>query len=104
MNERPTCSKKLDGLRYLEKKALHVDVRAIAATHRNLLDLVGQGRFREDLYYRLRVIDLPIPPLRERGEDAIELAAAFLDDFRQQVGRGPRRLSSDSLAAIRQHP
>jgi DNA-binding NtrC family response regulator len=107
----PSCQAKV--LRVLEghpfqrlggQESLHVDVRVIAATHRNLLDLVGQGRFREDLYYRLRVIDLPIPPLRERGEDAIELAAAFLDDFRQQVGRGPRRLSSDALAAIRQHP
>lgn len=86
------------------QESLHVDVRIIAATHRDLIELVRQGRFREDLYYRLRVIDLPIPPLRERGEDAIELAASFLDQFRQQVGRGPRRLSAETIAAIRQHP
>ncbi len=107
----PSCQAKV--LRVLEghpfqrlggQESIRVDVRVIAATHRNLIELVGQGRFREDLYYRLRVIDLPIPPLRERGEDAIELAASFLDDFRQHVGRGPRRLSSESLAAIRQHP
>jgi Nif-specific regulatory protein len=107
----PSCQAKV--LRVLEghpfqrlggQESIRVDVRVIAATHRNLIELVGQGRFREDLYYRLRVIDLPIPPLRERGEDAIELAASFLDDFRQQVGHGPRRLSSESLAAIRQHP
>ena len=76
----------------------------IAATNRDLIELVGQGRFREDLYYRLRVIDLPLPPLRERGEDAIELAASFLDHFRRQVGHGPRRLSTEAIAAIRQHP
>lgn len=82
---------------------IRVDVRVIAATHRDLIELVGQGRFREDLYYRLRVIDLPIPPLRERGDDAIELSALFLDHFRRQVGRGPRRLSAETIAAIRQH-
>ena len=85
------------------QESIHVDVRLIAATHRDLVELVAQGRFREDLYYRLRVIDLPIPPLRERGEDAIELAVSFLDHFRQQVGRGARRLSSEAIAAIRQH-
>jgi len=86
------------------QESIHVDVRVIAATHRDLRELVSQGGFREDLYYRLRVIDLSIPPLRERGDDAIELAALFLDQFRQQMGRGPRRLSAEAIAAIRQHP
>jgi DNA-binding NtrC family response regulator len=107
----PSCQAKL--LRVLEghpfqrlggQESIHAEVRVIAATHRDLIELVGQGRFREDLYYRLRVIDLPLPPLRERGEDVIELAALFLDQFRRQVGRGPRRLSAEAIAAIRQHP
>jgi len=86
------------------RESIHVDVRVLAATHRDLRELVGQGRFREDLYYRLRVIDLPLPPLRERGEDVLELAAAFLEHFRRQVGHGPRRLSPAAAAAIRLHP
>ena len=107
----PSCQAKV--LRLLEghpfqrlggQESIHVDVRVIAATHQDLSELVRQGRFREDLYYRLKVIDLRIPPLREREEDAIELAASFLEHFRRQVGRGPRRLSSEAIAAIRQHP
>ena len=86
------------------QEPVHIDVRVIAATHRDLKELVEKGRFREDLYYRLRVIDLSVPPLRERGEDAIELAASFLDQFRRQMGRGPCRLSTEAIAAIRQHP
>jgi Nif-specific regulatory protein len=85
------------------QESIHVDVRVIAATHRDLLELVRQGAFREDLYYRLRVIDLAIPPLRERGGDAVELASLFLEQFRQQVGRGPRRLSEEAIASIRRH-
>jgi Nif-specific regulatory protein len=82
-------------------EAIHVDVRMIAATHRNLPEMIEQHRFREDLYYRLRVIDIKVPPLRDRGEDVIELAAMFVESFRSQMGRGPRRLSNAALDALR---
>ena len=80
---------------------IHVDVRMMAATHRNLPEMIEQHRFREDLYYRLRVIDIKVPPLRDRGEDVIELAAMFLESFRSQMGRGPRRLSDTAMDALR---
>jgi Nif-specific regulatory protein len=80
---------------------INVDVRMIAATHRNLPELIEQRLFREDLYYRLRVIDIKMPPLRDRDEDVIELAAMFLESFRSQMGRGPLRLSNAALDALR---
>jgi Nif-specific regulatory protein len=79
---------------------IRVDVRIVAATHRNLADLIKQGRFREDLYYRLRVIELRVPPLRERGEDRLTLAAHFLNYFHRQTGRGPSRLAPATANAI----
>ena len=84
--------------------SIHVDVRIIAATHRDLRELIRQRQFREDLFYRLRVIDLHLPPLRERGDDSIELASKFLEQFRHQVGRGPQRLSAEAIDAIRSYP
>ena len=83
--------------------SVHVDVRVVAATHRDLAELVRQGRFREDLFYRLRVIDMPLPPLRDRGDDVIELTSQFLDQFNHQVGRAPRRLSLEAGDAIRRY-
>jgi len=80
---------------------INVDVRMIAATHRDLPEMIEQRRFREDLYYRLRVIDINMPPLRDRDEDVIELAAMFVESFRSQMGRGPLRLSNAAMAAIR---
>ena len=105
-----TCQAKL--LRLLEghpfervggQESVHVDVRVVSATHRDLAELVRQGRFREDLFYRLRVIDLHLPALRERDDDIIELASRFLDQYNHQVGRTPRRLSSEAVDAIRRY-
>ncbi len=63
-----------------------VDVRLVAATHRNLRELVSSGRFREDLYYRLQVIELSIPPLRERGDDIMKLAESLLQQYASDAG------------------
>jgi DNA-binding NtrC family response regulator len=103
----PACQAKL--LRVVEghsferlggETPIRVDVRLIAATHRDLGELVPAGRFREDLYYRLRVIELRVCPLRERENDAAELAAAFLAQVRATLGRGPTRISAAAMEAI----
>jgi two-component system, NtrC family, response regulator HydG len=75
-----------------EDRAVQVDVRILAATHRDLPRLVEQGRFREDLYYRLKVVRLEVPPLRERPEDVSILARHFLNRYAERFGTGPLRV------------
>ena len=78
-----------------------VDVRVIAATNRNLLQQVQEGRFREDLYYRLSVIPIEVPPLRDRGDDVVLLANHFLKKFAVQMGKKVVRLSPESLKMMK---
>ena len=78
-----------------------VDVRVIAATNKDLDALVGEGQFREDLYYRLRVIPINVPPLRERGDDVILLAHHFLKKFAHQMSKRVREISPESLDRLR---
>jgi len=80
-----------------------VDVRVVAATHRNLAREVAAGRFREDLYYRLAVLTLPIPPLRERVEDLRPLALHFLTLHGRLEGKPGCRLSEEALALLEAH-
>ncbi|HXK25546.1 MAG TPA: sigma-54 dependent transcriptional regulator [Myxococcota bacterium] len=81
-------------------KPIQVDVRVVAATHRNLEEEVRQGRFREDLYYRLRVVEIELPPLRERIGDVPALALRFLEQVNQRLGREKQRLSEAALAQL----
>lgn len=85
------------------RKEIPVDVRVVCATHQNLRRLIEEGRFREDLYYRLAEIVIEIPPLRDRGGDASLLAHAFVQRFAEENRRGTMRLSDDAIQAIESH-
>jgi MoxR-like ATPase len=85
-----------------EQKPRRVDVRVVAATHRQLAELVRDGRFREDLYYRLNVVPIVVPPLRERKEDVLALARLFITRLAPDTS-APPELGSDAVHALRQH-
>ena len=86
------------------EQSRHVDVRLVAATHRDLKQRVQESEFRSDLYFRLRVIELDLPPLRERGADIIELANFLLEKARKQLNRQPMELLPEAVAAISTYP
>jgi len=80
-----------------------VDVRVIAATNRNLSEAAQVGRFRRDLYYRLNVYPIEVPPLRERREDIGRLAEVFLQESAQRLGKRFGKLTQDTIEALRQY-
>ncbi len=80
-----------------------VDVRILCATHKDLASEVAAGRFRQDLYYRLNVIELRVPPLRERREDIALLADNMLRRLAQECGDSPARLQPEALAKLQSY-
>jgi transcriptional regulator with PAS, ATPase and Fis domain len=84
-------------------KTIHVNVRVIAATNRDLEQLIKEGKFREDLYYRLNVITVPIPPLRERIDDLHSLATYFIDKYNRILNSRVTGLDTQALQLLRKH-
>ena len=85
-------------------QSLKVDVRLVAATHRDLKQFVREGRFREDLFYRINVMPLHLPPLRERGNDILELADRILANTCKRIGVDNMYFSADAIQAITTYP
>ena len=100
-------------LRFLEEKTfkrvggsvdIKVDVRVIAATNRNLQEEVKHGRFREDLFYRLNVLPIALPPLRERADDIPRLVAFYIDVYNHEFKKKIRGITPDAMEQITRHP
>ena len=87
-----------------EAREQTVDVRILSATHRNLADLVAQGLFREDLFYRINVIELHVPALRERRGDIAEIAEAILLRLARRTNAAPTALSADAVHTLQSYP
>jgi two-component system nitrogen regulation response regulator NtrX len=83
------------------QQSVKVDVRVIAATNKDLAVEIRHGRFREDLYFRLNVIPVYVPPLRERGDDVIRLAQHFVAEFSREYGRRPKTFSAAAMDILR---
>lgn len=99
-------------LRFIDERAfrriagttdIHVDVRVLAATHRDMRDLVSTGKFRQDLYYRLRGVPIQMPPLRERKEDVEALCLHFMGVFNGSFGKTVTHIAPRALEELRAH-
>jgi two-component system, NtrC family, response regulator AtoC len=85
-------------------REIPIDVRVVAATNRDLARLVREGRFREDLYYRLSVVDVLVPPLRERGDDVLLCASHFAESYARAFGKQVEGLSPEAAQRLRDYP
>jgi len=85
-------------------KTVKVNVRVLTATNKDLKNMVEDGEFREDLYYRLNVVHIWVPPLRERGDDVIEMAEYFLRKYKMELGKKISVFSDSALALLRSYP
>jgi len=85
-------------------KTLRVDVRLIAATNRDLKALIAEGRFREDLYYRLAVVPIALPPLRDRKEDIPLLVGHFIEKYDQRLGKRVEEVDAEAMELLRSYP
>jgi two-component system nitrogen regulation response regulator NtrX len=83
---------------------VRVDVRVIAATNKDLMEEIRAGRFREDLFFRLNVVPIRVPPLRVRGDDVMLLAERFAAEFAGEYGRRPKHFAPDAAAVLRVYP
>jgi two-component system, NtrC family, response regulator HydG len=86
-----------------ENRTRPIDVRIVAATHRDLAAAVAQGRFRQDLYFRLRVVEIAIPPLRERPEDILPIARRELSEASAREGEAPKEIGKSACRALYEH-
>jgi formate hydrogenlyase transcriptional activator len=86
------------------RETVNVDVRVIAATNRDLIDAVAEGRFRQDLFYRLNVFPLEMPSLRERKQDIPLLVEYFIHRYARQAGKTFRRVSKQTLSHLQSYP
>lgn len=85
------------------EQEVSVDLRILSATHKNLAEETKAGRFRQDLFYRINVIELGVPPLRERGDDILLLAQRFLEQFAHEMQSPPAKLADDAVAALQRY-
>ena len=85
-------------------RSIHVNTRIIAATHRNLEKQIAAGTFREDLFYRLNVFPIQVPPLRERADDIPVLVWRFVDEFSKRLGKQVATIAKDDMAALQRYP
>jgi len=85
-------------------RRIPVDVRVVSSTHRNLEAAIAAGAFREDLFYRLNVLRIHLPPLRDRRRDVAALAESFLARFGREMAKGPIRLSEGALRVLESYP